>query len=64
MPIGAVDGPSSGTPPGPFEYSSWSPGNTFVMKANPNYWGGKVTLSAVKIETIPSETSIASAVAP
>ncbi len=32
------------------------------MKANPNYWGGKVTLGSVKIETIPSEQSIASAV--
>jgi peptide/nickel transport system substrate-binding protein len=47
---------------GPFEYSSWSPGNTFVMTGNPNYWGGKVSLGAVKIETIPSEQSIASAV--
>jgi len=47
---------------GPFAFSSWSPGNTFVMKANPSYWGGKVTLGVVKIETIPSETSIASAV--
>jgi peptide/nickel transport system substrate-binding protein len=47
---------------GPFEFSSWSPGNTFVIKSNPNYWGGKVTLSSVKIETIPSEQSIASAV--
>ena len=47
---------------GPFEFSSWSPGNTFVMKANPDYWGGKVTLGSVKIETIPSEQSIASAV--
>ena len=47
---------------GPFEFSSWSPGNTFVMKANPGYWGGKVTLGSVKIETIPSEQSIASAV--
>jgi len=46
---------------GPFEFSSWSPGNTFVMKRNPNYWGGKVTLASVKIETIPSEQSIASA---
>ena len=46
---------------GPFEFSSWSPGNTFVIKANPNYWGGKVTLSSVKIETIPDEQSIASA---
>jgi peptide/nickel transport system substrate-binding protein len=47
---------------GPFKYSSWSPGNTFVMTANPNYWGGKVKISSVKIETISSEQSIASAV--
>jgi peptide/nickel transport system substrate-binding protein len=46
---------------GPFELASWSPGNTFTMKANPNYWGGKVTLSSVEIKTIPSEQSIASA---
>ena len=47
---------------GPFEFSSWSPGNSFVMKANPSYWGGKVTLGVVKIETIPNEQSIASAI--
>ena len=47
---------------GPFQYSSWSPGNTFVMTANPNYWGGKVSIGSIKIETIPSEQSIASAV--
>jgi peptide/nickel transport system substrate-binding protein len=47
---------------GPFEFSSWSPGNTFVVQANPNYWGGKVSLASVKVETIPSEQSIASAV--
>jgi peptide/nickel transport system substrate-binding protein len=47
---------------GPFQFVSWSPGNSFVMKANPNYWGGKVHIGVVKIETIPSEQSIASAV--
>lgn len=46
---------------GPFRYVSWSPGNSFVMRANRSYWGGKVTLGTVKIETIPSEQSIASA---
>ncbi len=29
---------------GPFEFASWSPGNTFVITTNPAYWGGKVTL--------------------
>jgi peptide/nickel transport system substrate-binding protein len=47
---------------GPFEFSSWSPDNSFVMKANPGYWGGKVSLGSVEIKTIPSEQSIASAV--
>lgn len=46
---------------GPFEFESWSPGNSFTVKRNPGYWGGKVTLSQVRIETIPSEQSIASA---
>lgn len=46
---------------GPFEFSSWSPNNSFVVKRNPHYWGGKVTLASVKIETVPSEQSIASA---
>ena len=47
---------------GPYEFSSWSPGNTFVMKPNPFYWGGKPSIGTIKIETIPSEQSIASAV--
>jgi peptide/nickel transport system substrate-binding protein len=47
---------------GPFAFVSWSPGTSFVIKANPHYWGGKVNLGLVKVETIPSEQSIASAV--
>lgn len=47
---------------GPFSFVSWSPNNSFVVQANPNYWGGKVHIGEVKIETIPSEQSIASAV--
>jgi peptide/nickel transport system substrate-binding protein len=47
---------------GPFQFSSWSPGNTFVMTANPGYWGGKPSIGSIKIETIPTEQSIASAV--
>ncbi len=46
---------------GAFMYSSWSPGNSFTMVANPHYWGGKVTLPSVEIKTIASEQSIASA---
>jgi peptide/nickel transport system substrate-binding protein len=59
-----ADGTEAKTPDGtgPFKFSSWSPGNTFVMTRNPSYWGGKVSIGNVKIETIPSEQSIASAV--
>ena len=32
------------------------------MASNPNYWGSKVSIGSVKVETIPSEQSIASAV--
>lgn len=47
---------------GPYMFSSWSPGNSFTMVANPHWWGGKPTLSTIEIKTIPSEQSIASAV--
>ena len=47
---------------GPYEFESWSPGNTFELKPNPFYWGGKPSIQTIKIETIPSEQSIASAV--
>jgi peptide/nickel transport system substrate-binding protein len=46
---------------GPFQYSSWTPGSSFVVTANPTYWGGKVKLPQVEVKTIPSEQSIASA---
>jgi peptide/nickel transport system substrate-binding protein len=46
---------------GPFQYSSWTPGTSFVVTANPTYWGGKVKLPQVEVKTIPSEQSIASA---
>jgi peptide/nickel transport system substrate-binding protein len=47
---------------GPFMFSSWSPNNNLVLQANPNYWGGKVKLSSVRIEAIPTEQSIAAAI--
>ena len=40
---------------------SWTPNSSFTVAANPNYWGGKLTLAQVEIKTIPSEQSIASA---
>ncbi len=47
---------------GPFVFSSWSPNNYLVLNANPHYWGGKVKQSSVKVEAIPTEHSIASAI--
>jgi peptide/nickel transport system substrate-binding protein len=47
---------------GPYMFSSWSPGNSFTMVANPYWWGGRPTLSTIEIKTVPNEQSIASAV--
>jgi peptide/nickel transport system substrate-binding protein len=47
---------------GPYVFSSWTPNNSMVLTANPHYWGGKVKLASVKIEAIPTEPSIASAI--
>jgi peptide/nickel transport system substrate-binding protein len=46
---------------GPYQFAAWTPNQTFDMKANPGYWGGKPKLDAIQIKTIPSEQSIASA---
>jgi peptide/nickel transport system substrate-binding protein len=46
---------------GPYEFVSWVPNNSFTVKANPGWWGGKVTVPQVEIKTIPNEQSIASA---
>src|SRR5580700_1645756 len=46
---------------GPYTFVSWTPNSSFVIAANPHYWGGKVTLPQIEIKTIPSEQSIASA---
>lgn len=46
---------------GPFQFVSWTPNSSFVVAANPSYWGGTVTLPQVEIKTIPSEQSIAAA---
>ena len=56
-------GKLSSTPDGtgPYKFVSWSPNNSFVVAANPSYWGGKVTLPQIEIKTIPTEQSIASA---
>ncbi len=46
---------------GPFEFVEWAPNQTFTVKANPNYWGGPVTLATAKFMSIPDEQSISSA---
>jgi len=56
---GTVASKPDGT--GPYEFSSWSPSNYLVLKANPSYWGGKVKLASVRIEAIPTEQSISAA---
>ena len=64
MPAAAIRAGTIATTPdgtGPFKYSSWVPSTSFTMSANPNYWGGKVSLSSVELETIPTEQSISAA---
>jgi peptide/nickel transport system substrate-binding protein len=56
---GTLDKTPDGT--GPYVYGSWVPNTSFTVDANPNYWGGKVSLPQVEFKTIPSEQSIASA---
>ena len=47
---------------GPYFFSSWSPDNYMVLRANPHYWGGNVAQTTVKIEMMPTEQSIATAI--
>lgn len=64
MPAAAIANGSIATKPdgtGPFEFSKWIPNTSFTVTGNPNYWGGKVALSSVQLETIPTEQSISAA---
>jgi peptide/nickel transport system substrate-binding protein len=64
MPAAAISAGTIATKPdgtGPFEFSKWVPSTSFTLKANPNYWGGKVSLSSVELKTIPTEQSISAA---
>lgn len=42
---------------GPFELSSWQPGNKIVLKPNPYYWGAKPKLSEVTYLVVPSDAT-------
>ena len=64
MPATAITAGTIATKPdgtGPFMFSNEVPNTSFTVKANPNYWGGKVTLGTVELKTIPSEQSISAA---
>lgn len=64
MPAAAISAGTIATKPdgtGPFAFASWVPSTSFTLKANPNYWGGKVSLSSVELKTIPTEQSISAA---
>lgn len=37
---------------GPFVFGSWEPGRKIVLKANPNYWGGKPKLDKVIFQVV------------
>jgi peptide/nickel transport system substrate-binding protein len=56
---GTVASKPDGT--GPFKYVSWSPGNSFTLAANPDYWGGAPKIKQLVFRTIPDEQSVASA---
>jgi peptide/nickel transport system substrate-binding protein len=46
---------------GPFKFSSYTPEQSFTVTANSGYWGGTPKLQTVEFKTIPTESSIASA---
>ncbi len=46
---------------GPYEFSSYSPNNSFTVKSDPSYWGPKPSISHIEFRTIANEQSIGSA---
>ena len=43
---------------GPFELASWDPNSKEVLKANPNWAGGKTGVDEIDISVLPDETAI------
>jgi peptide/nickel transport system substrate-binding protein len=43
---------------GPFTFRRWAQGEALHLTANPDYWGGKPSLSGVDIRVVPDESSI------
>lgn len=42
---------------GPFEFVSWTPGQSTVLKANPTYWGTKTRLQELIFKPIPESNT-------
>lgn len=64
MPAAAIKAGTIATKPdgtGPFMFSNEVPNTSFTVKANPHYWGRKVSIGTVELKTIPSEQSISAA---
>jgi peptide/nickel transport system substrate-binding protein len=40
---------------GPFRFGAWQPGRRIVLRANPDWWGGRPALDALVLEFIPSQ---------
>ncbi|HRW10946.1 MAG TPA: ABC transporter substrate-binding protein [Caldilineaceae bacterium] len=43
---------------GPYKFVSWEVGNTFVMEANPDWWGGEPAIKRVVHRNIPDSQTL------
>jgi peptide/nickel transport system substrate-binding protein len=43
---------------GPYKFVSWEVGNTFVMEANPDWWGGEPAIKRVVHRVIPDSQTL------
>lgn len=41
---------------GPFRFESWVPGQKIVLKANPDYWGGKPKIDTLVFKPVPENS--------
>lgn len=40
---------------GPFRFVNWTPGNSVVYEANPDYWGGKPHVDGIEVIIVPDQ---------
>jgi peptide/nickel transport system substrate-binding protein len=40
---------------GPFRFASWQAGRRIILRANPDWWGGRPALDSLVLEIIPSQ---------